>query len=87
MMNTMTEAEAIRRWCPMAQVTSIDGHPAWNRYLNTPDLCCASQCMAWRWIEEEWEPDECVRSPEGGYTTSDHPPKMRGYCGAFGKPE
>jgi len=93
----MTEDEAKTKWCPMARnlgtllqaakpgdkdyVVACGsqnrgyamGGPLYN------SLCIGSACMAWRWARE---PDPA----------DDHPfiekfVSVRGYCGAFGRPE
>lgn len=40
----LTEEEAKKKWCPMAQI--IIGY---NENVNSASNCIASECMAWRW--------------------------------------
>lgn len=53
---SMTEAEALTKWCPMARTLYTDGQTfaaGVNRNTGgevTPSDCClGSRCMAWRW--------------------------------------
>ncbi len=40
--------------------------------------CIASDCMAWRWLEDEVKDPMLIGSPADG--------PARGYCGAYGRP-
>ena len=99
-MNTMTEDEARKRWCPMARVSSasagnrgvatiaVNGDQTECPSITFGALCIAAQCMAWRWApdDDDWV-DEQIRVPGApSYTTQNVPPR-RGYCGAFGRPD
>lgn len=72
-MNTKTEAEAEKCWCPFARGQAYEC--AVNRVSMGVDqvephastYCIASKCMAWRW---HW--------PEGSH---DHSLTDQGYCG------
>ena len=51
-MNTMTEDEAKKKWCPMYRVSVEPNGSADNRgNIDTVDnyRCLASFCMAWQW--------------------------------------
>lgn len=90
-MTLLTEEEAKTKWCPYATIFSED-----SRHLETAQLpggfvsarCIASECMAWRWEEEEYlnamEHYEAVTPIEG---VACIPPSPRGWCGLAGKPE
>ncbi|MDE2235017.1 MAG: hypothetical protein KGL13_04030 [Gammaproteobacteria bacterium] len=82
--NSLTAAEASRRWCPFARIREYqDGHiegTAVNRSFDSEDsaargsLCLAGGCMAWRWdIGHAWDDTERRKEP-------------RGYCGLAGQP-
>lgn len=61
----LTEKEAVGKWCPMARVVFDQRDtPVWNRDDNVPQLCCASRCMAWRWITEAERRSVHHNSPE-----------------------
>ena len=79
-----TEEEAKECWCPFARYSSEtrEWMRASNRWVGAADStsnpvparCIASQCMAWRWVEEIWTGDTLTK------------PDPRGYCGLAGKP-
>ncbi len=65
----LTEEQARLKWCPYTRV----GEQASGAAENRPDgsfNCITSQCMAWRWHDDE---------------DYGEPGDRRGYCGAFGK--
>jgi hypothetical protein len=70
----LTEKEAREKWCPMVRYSSGTGDDAANRFgVTSPAVCrcIASDCMMWRWDEENipFGDDNAV-----------------GYCGRAGKP-
>lgn len=81
--NSLTPAQASKRWCPFVRIREyqeggVEG-TAVNRSFDSADsaangsLCLASGCMAWRWdIGHEWEDEE--RRDEA-----------RGFCGLAGQ--
>ncbi len=84
----MTEEDAKAKWCPFSRVASNDGTNG-NRHilsadgLNGADKCIASDCMAWRWIEDaefRSKADAAFRDT-GAQLKPD-----TGYCGLAGKP-
>jgi hypothetical protein len=72
----MTEQQAKEKWCPMVWHSEDDVMPAANRWVfgnkgrDERVNCIASNCMMWRWIDEN----------ERGLTEDD------GYCGLGGQP-
>ncbi len=60
----MTEDEARKRWCPMAQVPIQHAHTNNSVVVNMSDNtplahCIASECMMWRWHQVKFnETDE-----------------------------
>lgn len=62
----LTEKEAKQKWC-CASMPEYDPMKA-----TQPANCYASECMAWRWIEETCTPDG---------------KSWKGYCGLAGKLE
>ena len=81
--NSLTAAEASKRWCPFVRVREyqegrMEG-TAVNRSFEGEDgaargsLCLAGGCMAWRWdISHAWDEEERRQEP-------------RGYCGLAGQ--
>lgn len=55
---SMTEAEALHKWCPFSQVavTPSDDIVA-NTLSGKAVTCAASGCMAWRWSEQTFRRD------------------------------
>ena len=64
----LTEAEAREKWCPMVRYVSGDDDAPANRWsgVNNPSpcRCIASQCMAWRFVEEHEDRRIPRTSPE-----------------------
>ena len=62
-----TEDQARQMWCPQSRDFE------WGSGVVTlkSDCCKASECMAWRWIE-----NACEQKPG----------ERRGFCGLAGKP-
>jgi hypothetical protein len=73
MKDYINEAEAAKRWCPLARTVSYAGDAvvAANRVATDTPVCLGSACMAWRWSHQDTGPSD--------------PPT--GYCGAFGVPQ
>jgi hypothetical protein len=75
MRDYISEAEAAKRWCPLARVVSYTADPvmvvAANRAAKETPVCLGGACMAWRWSHQDTGPSD--------------PPT--GYCGAFGVPQ
>jgi hypothetical protein len=67
----MTEEEAKKKWCPMANYQSYGNRPPFDKGIEIQ--CIASDCMMWRGIPTR---DEA----ENGFYLKD------GYCGLGGKP-
>lgn len=76
----VTEKEAREKWCPFSRLANPARASTFNRVAGTDldsgpmiaaAVCCiASQCMAWRFVEE-------VEEAEGSRFTV----RKRGYCG------
>ena len=62
----MTEQEARQKWCPFSQ--SRQAPAGGIEYINLK--CIASDCMAWRWEDVEFD------LPEPPL-----PSELEGYCG------
>ncbi len=93
----MNESEARKKWCPMIRYIDVDGQPINNRpdKLNMPhDLnpvgdcgygfCIASECMAWRWVDQQTVGDVVDWMGENpGKNHEDCPvvEPTNGYCG------
>jgi hypothetical protein len=46
----MTEAEALKKWCPYAVPFGTEGgNRAKDGAVTSPTCCVGSDCMAWRW--------------------------------------
>jgi hypothetical protein len=63
---TTTEEEAKKKWCYRSNGIAVYGD---NDHVD-PEKCCASLCMAWRWLDS------------GSVLASER----RGYCGVAGVP-
>lgn len=79
----LTEKEARKKWCPFARVKdngcSTNRHAGTHKrkdgkfsILRSNSMCIASECMAWR-----WEEDNIERIRADGPRDSE----IRGYCG------
>ena len=62
-MNSYTEDEAAKLWCPFVRYKSVRGEGI-NRWAGDgdeqdnpdPARCIGSRCMAWRWKLDEGKP-------------------------------
>lgn len=59
----ITEEDAKRKWCPLARSIFVDnsGVPTSNAAFNRAGglnnvNCKASECMAWRWLDNNEDP-------------------------------
>jgi len=101
----MTEDEAKTKWCPFVRIVSstIDGQgftPAANRMVNSdyPEQtllpktgnCISSECMAWRWIDQQNLLDvvEWVQADPQKRKLEDFKARnpTNGFCGLAGTP-
>jgi dolichyl-phosphate-mannose--protein O-mannosyl transferase len=108
----MNEEVAKTKWCPMARQALVyttdyygmnhSSSPSGNKFhtgkIPTGCLCITSDCMMWRWSEEEREitydkPIPC-REEDGWSKNNIRPdiveysrmkPNRQGYCGLGGK--
>lgn len=94
-MTILTEEQAKEKWCPFVRI-EIDAFGSGIAPIKRDDprnVCIASQCMAWRWIDGEFmkrsylvstgEPPEPNRAYMKSDIRTEHEPneKRRGYCG------
>lgn len=92
-MNSHTEDEAKRKWCPAVRVplsSPIDGSSAGtgNRHAmgGAVGLCIGSDCMWWQWdphsaertVQPRTQEEKIAAAKEASVPT-------RGYCGAAGR--
>lgn len=89
----MTEDEAKIKWCPFAKSRAVrawkeadvfNAAYAANKDGNVSTSCIASECMAFRWIEDGKASGYFAdgTSVEGDSALADR----KGYCGLAGKP-
>ena len=70
----MTEDEAKKKWCPLVKSANGASHgKAMSLIGEVPNICIASHCMMWRWIQVYSFDDQ-------QHVNGDH-----GYCGLAGK--
>lgn len=98
----MQESEARKKWCPMARIPYLFGTDAattGNRKADdwTESLCLGSDCMSWRWMEQQWKcsgcgaifdryhdecPDDFTENPKCKVSLEIY---NQGFCGLSGK--
>lgn len=78
--NTYTEEEAGKLWCPMARLYAAAG-PSANRGTNKDPHCIASKCAAWQWDRRSVFVAGVGEMPEKPRS------EWRGYCGALRRGE
>jgi hypothetical protein len=75
----LTQEKAKKLKC----VSPLSGHDIYDTRFEDvektqrPERCCASECMAWRWVTE---------MKYIGDGESEEVPRSLGYCGLAGKP-
>jgi hypothetical protein len=82
-----TEEQAKKKWCPMVRPGAYDGTVIDNRHTQKNgeviwdfSCCIASDCMMWRWTEEDRIVD--IGGKEGFKGVR----QQLGYCGLAGTP-
>jgi hypothetical protein len=102
-----TEEQARTKWCPHVR-HGDDSGGSWNRtvrlmkrvlgwdgsnpYPEAACNCIASECMAWRFLPQEWEfrgqegRTYTEKKPVNGYGVEGKKLPHVGYCGLAGKP-
>lgn len=94
----MTEAEAMRKWCPFGRAPNYTDQGATNRNMLGDGLqtcfCIGSMCMAWRQERKRnpnWKPSPFGLMSQSPKHPDDEEPMYvedaeRGFCGLAGKP-
>ena len=92
----LTEDEARQKWCPFFRVTPKSSEPFALSNRGNPTkrdvdaVCCASDCMAWRFGDPKFVPSEkpfvAVEYEPGKFRKdfADNVRVERGYCGLAG---